>query len=177
MASAATAPYLSVEEYLRTSFRPDVDYVHGYIEERNLGEFDRGTLQGFLFAHFYANRREWNVRAALDTRLQVSPSCFRVPDLCITDAAGPKQQIIRSVPKLCIEVLSPGDTLRKMRVRSRDYFAMGVPVVWIFNPRLRNVTVCLADGTAAKQTGGILTLSGSAIQLDLDEIYCALDEA
>ena len=37
--------FLSVEQYLNTTYRPDVDYVDGEIEERNLGEFDHGDLQ------------------------------------------------------------------------------------------------------------------------------------
>ena len=36
---------ISVEDYLNTTYRPDVDYVDGEIEERNLGEFDHGDLQ------------------------------------------------------------------------------------------------------------------------------------
>jgi Uma2 family endonuclease len=42
----ATAPGLmSMEEYLRTSYRPDVNYIHGEIEERSLGEFEHARLQ------------------------------------------------------------------------------------------------------------------------------------
>ena len=34
-----------VEEYLRTSYRPDRDYVDGEVLERNLGEHDHSDLQ------------------------------------------------------------------------------------------------------------------------------------
>jgi Uma2 family endonuclease len=176
MASAATTPYLSVEEYLNTVYRPDVDYVDGHIEERNLGEFDHGMLQGVIFQIFRNHRKDWNVRVALDTRLQVAGTSFRVPDVCVMSGSNPKEQILRSTPLLCIEVLSPKDTLRKIRLRGQDYFNMGVPVMWIFNPRLRNVTICLQDGSASKQSSGILTLPGTPIAVDLAEIYSALDE-
>jgi hypothetical protein len=53
---------------------------------------------------------------------------------------------------------------------------MGVPVMWIFNPRLRNVTICLRDGSASKQNSGLLTVPGTPIAVDLAEIYSALDE-
>jgi hypothetical protein len=33
---------ISVEEYLKTSYRPDVDYVDGHIEERHPGEKTHG---------------------------------------------------------------------------------------------------------------------------------------
>ena len=61
---------MSVEEYLKTMFRPDVDYVDGYIQKRNLGEFDHGTLQGTLYGLFCANRQTWNIRVAPARRWQ-----------------------------------------------------------------------------------------------------------
>jgi Uma2 family endonuclease len=48
MATATSTPYLSVEEYLHTVYRPDVDYVDGRIEERNVGEFDHADLQTYI---------------------------------------------------------------------------------------------------------------------------------
>ena len=37
---ATVTTLLSIDEYLHTSYKPDVDFVDGEIEERNLGEFD-----------------------------------------------------------------------------------------------------------------------------------------
>ena len=42
----ATATLVSLEEYLKTSYEPDCDYVDGVLEERNLGEWNHGDLQG-----------------------------------------------------------------------------------------------------------------------------------
>ena len=176
MASSSVSHYVSVEEYLRTSYRPDVDYVDGRIEERNLGEYDHGTLQLTIAAFLKAQSKEWKIRIALDTRVQTSASRFRVPDVSVMDAQGPKEQIIRRAPLLCIEILSPEDTLRKMRRRSEDYFAMGVPYVWIFDPVGRVVMVCGADGSAYEQRAGVLGLPDSAVALDLGEMFSVFDE-
>ncbi len=35
---------ISLEEYLRTSYHPDRDYVDGEVQVRNLGEFDHGAV-------------------------------------------------------------------------------------------------------------------------------------
>ena len=49
MATAAVLPALvSVEEYLHTSYSPDVDYVDGLLEERNVGEIDHSWVQKAL---------------------------------------------------------------------------------------------------------------------------------
>ena len=37
-------------------------------------------------------------------------------------------------PLLCIEILSPGDTLNRIWERTRDYLAIGIPVCWMIDP-------------------------------------------
>ena len=175
MASAAQTPYLSVEEYLSTTFRPDVDYVDGHIEERNVGEMDHGTLQGVLYAYFLARRIEWNIWPALDTRVQVAARRFRVPDVSVVAFEDRKDQIIRTAPMLCIEILSPEDTLRKMLIRIEDYFAMGVPHVWIFDPQKQNVTVCQPGAVRSVQSEGALLLPGSRVSVELGEVFSIFD--
>jgi hypothetical protein len=44
MASAAQSHSITVEQYLRTPFRPNVDYIDGYLVERHMGEMDHGML-------------------------------------------------------------------------------------------------------------------------------------
>jgi hypothetical protein len=62
---------ISVEEYLNTTYRPDVDYIDGEIEERNWGEFDHGDVQ-FGIANLLRNKQqEWNIRVVGETRTQV----------------------------------------------------------------------------------------------------------
>jgi Uma2 family endonuclease len=110
-----------------------------------------------------------------EIRIQVRERHFRVPDVCVTDAHLPREQIIRTPPLLCIEVLSPEDTFRKMRRRIEDFLAMGVPQVWIFDPRKRTATVCTLQNETAFETG-ILSLPGTALTLDIVEAFSTLDE-
>ena len=42
---------------------------------------------------------------------------------------------------LCVEVLSPGNSLRRIREKLREYFARGVRMVWIIDPEDRTITV------------------------------------
>ena len=53
---------VSVEEYLRGDYHPDVDYVDGQLEDRNVGEYDHGALQAALNRFFWQRRNEWNIR-------------------------------------------------------------------------------------------------------------------
>jgi len=49
-----TEALISVKEYLRTSYRPDCDYLDGHIEERNLGERDHSNVQMSISAYLFA---------------------------------------------------------------------------------------------------------------------------
>jgi hypothetical protein len=106
---------VSVREYLATSYRPDCDYVDGRIEERNVGEYDHGSLQTLLAHLFMNHREEWGVRPLTDVRMQVSSRHFRVPDLVVLRQGVPKEPVLTHPPLLVIEILSPEDRLGDFR--------------------------------------------------------------
>ena len=175
--ATATTSLVTVEQYLNTAYRPDVDYVRGVLEERNLGEFDHGTTIFALARLFDAHRLEWRIRIALDTRMRIAHDHYRVPDLSITSLDAPREQILHTPPVLCIEVLSPKDTLRKMRGRVEEYFTIGVPNIWIFDFQKRNATICRPDGNDLTQFAGLLTVPETSIAIPLEQIFAPLDEA
>src|SRR5579875_1830860 len=105
----AAGTQISVEEYLKTVYRPDCDYVDGLVEERTLGERDHSWIQGSFAAFFRSRYRETGLIAWPEWRFQVKPTRFRVPDLIVT-RGKPQDQILRTAPLLCIEILSPEDT-------------------------------------------------------------------
>jgi len=130
----ATRVLFSVEECLRTGYRPDCDYLDGEIVERNLGEFEHSrTLREILF---FLGARYPRLREQLlpEQRVQVRADRYRIPDVCIVTADALGQKIVTTPPELCIEILSPGDTLARTMDRVRDYFHMGVPACWIIDP-------------------------------------------
>ena len=126
----------SVKEYLSTSYRPDCEYVDGVIVERNVGERDHSALQGATLAWFYNRRKELGVAAFPEQRVQVTATRLRVPDVCVT-LGTPTQQIFTKPPFVCIEILSPEDRLSAMQERVTDYLGMGVPYVWMLDPKTR----------------------------------------
>nr|WP_263374191.1 Uma2 family endonuclease [Granulicella aggregans] len=100
MAAASTTQVpglLSIEQYLNTTYRPDVDYVDGAIEERNLGDTDHSKLQGELYFLLRSRQRAWSVLILPKVRVQVSPTRFRIPDVCVVRMAA---LTIRSSPRL-----------------------------------------------------------------------------
>jgi len=113
--------------------------------ERNLGEYDHARLQGEVVAYFHARRHEWGLRALPEQRVQVSPTRFRVPDICVV-LGKPAEQIFKTPPLICIEILSKDDRMSEMQERVGDYLAFGVRYVWILNPRNRKAYQCTSGG-------------------------------
>jgi Uma2 family endonuclease len=130
----ATATYVPVETYLRSSYEPDAEYVDGEIEERPMGEHDHAAWQAAIQRWFFAHDREWNIEVLPELRVQVSPSRFRVPDVAVLDCNRPVEQIATHPPIAVFEVLSPEDTVRRLRRKLDDYAKMGIPQIWVIDP-------------------------------------------
>jgi Uma2 family endonuclease len=172
--ATTSVPYVSIEEYLHSDYEPDMDYVDGRLEERNLGEFDHADLQGELVTLFRNRAGEWSIRAVPEARLQVAPKRFRVPDVCVMPASWQRTPIIYQAPMLCLEVLSPEDRLTRMRQRCEDYLRMGVPEVWIFDPQGRTAYRLTSEDMTEHRVGE-LRLAGTPIVVDLTSLFAVLD--
>ena len=125
---------ISIEEYLRESYRPDCDYVDGDVQERNLGEFDHGAVQMFLGNWFYQHRHEWSLHVIPEMRIRVSDTRVRIGDLCLLSRAEAIEQVPTKPPLAVIEILSPEDRISRYNERLADYRNMGVKNVWVVDP-------------------------------------------
>jgi Uma2 family endonuclease len=171
----ATAVLVPVSEYLSTAYRPDCDYIDGELKERRVGERPHTQLQIILGAIFRNNRKEWHVVAMGDQRVQVLPTRFRVPDLCVVRASDPADNIVTVPPLLCVEILSKGDTLHELQERVDDYIGMGAENVWVVNPW--NRTAYYGSLRGFEQPGdGVLRIAGTPIEIQLAEVFAELDE-
>src|SRR5579862_2239833 len=159
-----TGTLISVEEYLATSYRPDVDYVDGRIEERNLGQRDHSNLQMVLSAYLFARAKQWDIRVYPEQRVQVKPGRFRVPDICVI-VGETKEQVFTVPPFLCIEILSPDDRMSRVEQRIDDYLDMGVPYVWLLDPETRRAFVATKAGGLREEKGEALKTESPALEV------------
>src|SRR5450755_3673056 len=88
----------SLAEYLRTSYRPDCDYVDGEVRERNLGEFDHAAVQAFLTSWFYQHRHDWALQVLPEMRIRVSAARVRIADVCLVERSHPVEQVLTHAP-------------------------------------------------------------------------------
>jgi Uma2 family endonuclease len=165
----AVSTVISVEEYLETSYRPDCDYVDGVVEERNLGELDHAWLQTKIATFFASRFRETGIAAIVEWRFQTKPTRFRIPDIVLTQGK-PNEQILRQPPLLCIEILSPEDTVKRTNERIQEYLDFGVPAVWLLDPETKALWIYRQSGIE-KITGDSVKVDGTSIEVPLAEIF------
>jgi Uma2 family endonuclease len=168
---ATAAPVITVEEYLSEVYEPDCDFVDGHLEERNLGEWDHSWLQAALIVYLYGRRKEWDIIVLPEQRVQVNQTRYRVPDVCVLLGPKPTDQILIKPPFICIEILSPDDRMNRMEIRTADYLEMGVPYVWILDPKTRQAYVATKDEGLREVKNGILRTENPAIEVPLAEVF------
>src|SRR5579884_2636178 len=165
----AAGTQISVDEYLKTVYRPDRDYVDGVVEERNLGERDHSYIQARLIIFFGSRFQETGIFAYPEWRFQVKPTRFRVPDVIVT-RGKPDEQILTKPPLLCIEILSPEDTVSHTNARVKDYLDFGVPAVWVIDPAEKRVWIYRRHGMELA-TGDSIRVEGTSLEVRLSEIF------
>jgi Uma2 family endonuclease len=165
----AVGTQISVKEYLKTVYRPDRDYVDGIVEERNLGERDHSWTQGRLVTFFMTRFRETGIAALPEWRFQVRPTRFRIPDVVVT-RGKPGEQILTEPPLLCIEILSPEDTVSRTNARIQDYLDFGVPVLWVVDPEEKTIWIYRQNGME-QAVGPAVKLDGTSIEVPFSEIF------
>jgi Uma2 family endonuclease len=166
----STATLISAEEYLRTTYRPDCDYVDGEVLERNVGTKDHSKLQAELLAWFRDRRQSLRLRAFPQQRIKVSSRRYRIPDVCVVPLPEPDEQIFSQPPYICIEVLSPDDSFPKLQSRFDDYLAMGVPNIWVLDPPSRRAWSIAREGHL-EALDGVLRTGDGRVNLLIADLF------
>jgi len=164
------ATQISVSEYLSTTYRPDREYVDGEIVERNVGKKPHSRAQTLVAAFLSAHEAEWRIVSLVEQTVQVSPTRFRIPDVCALSADAPDEDIITHPPFLCVEILSKDDTMISVADRLDDFLRMGVENVWLIDPSRRRGYRYTTDGMLEAKDG-VMRSSSPAISIPLDAIF------
>ena len=121
-------------------------------------------------------------RAVVEQRMRVrggddSVRRYRVPDVCVLEAGYRKTPVILDAPVLIVEILSPDDRLEPTIRKCDDYAAMGVPTIWIADPRGR-ILYEVIQGKAVECIGQkpAFQSGGLSIPVDFVSLFAQLDE-
>ena len=127
---------ISLEEYLNTSYEPDMDYVDGVLVRRNVGTQLHSFLQSILVMFFGQFQKSHAIKVAPEGRLLVNAATgrHRIPDVMVLTLPYQKGKVVTDVPAVIVEIQSPDDTLNDVVDRCIDYEALGVPHILIMDP-------------------------------------------
>ena len=168
----ATAQVL-LDEYLRTDYEPDCDYVDGELEERNVGEQDHSIVEGFFVKWLGAREDQWGLEACSEIRMRVSPTRFRIADIAILPLKRRYEAVLTRPPVAIIEVLSPEDRVSRYQERLDDYRAMGVANIWVIDPMRHKAFDCSQGGWQPVEK---LLMVNPPAEIPLDPLWKKLDE-
>ncbi len=133
---------VSVEEYLATHYRPDVEYIEGELQGRNVGEVEHAKVIMAVIRWFLGHEEDWQILILPDVRVQVAAERFRIPDVCICAQTNTDRRIVTTTPLVVIDVLSPEDRISRYHERIADYMRMGIRGIWVLDPETRKAWDC-----------------------------------
>ncbi len=160
MVDATTIP---LEQYLRTLYRPDREFLEGVLVERAVGELDHSNVQTNLMVHCSAVCKGF--RALPSVRACVRPGRYRIADVSIVRLPLPDERFFTSPPFVVAEVLSPDDQLDVLQSRIDDFLEFGVAAVWVLDPQQKRAFVHRL-GSSHEVMDGVLREADLVVPLD-----------
>jgi Uma2 family endonuclease len=124
-------PLVCVEEYLRSTDKPNCDYIDGVLYEKAWANRNHGVIQGYV-ACLIMHCPGFEV--GIEVTVQIRPGKYLVPDLAVQDRDHIQKPYPTEPVHLCVEILSPEDRIGAVFTKCEDYHAWGVETVWIVDP-------------------------------------------
>ncbi len=163
----------SYADYLKWKFEERVELIRGRIMKMTAPNRRHQDVSGNLFlsiATFLKGRKCKVYSAPFDVRLTRSNKLSDEeiknvvqPDICVVcDESKLDDKGCIGAPDLIIEILSPGNSKKEIRLKHELYEEAGVQEYWIINPVEENVAVLLLN-TSGKFEGALLYATGDII--------------
>jgi Uma2 family endonuclease len=170
----ATTTYIPVETYLNTVYEPDVDYLDGQIEERNVGEYDHNVVQLALVNWFNQHGKLWNLRAIQEQRTRISETSVLIPDVAVFERGSKVEQVFDRPYLVAIEVLSPKDRHSRLQEKIEAFKHFGIAHIWVIDSRKRIGWNC-SDGNWIQQNTFPFKAGSEQQDFLLDELFTKID--
>jgi Uma2 family endonuclease len=161
------ATLISVDEYLNTSYSPDMEYVDGALVEINVGDPQHSSVQRNIIIALFLKYP--HLKTFPELRSRTSKSRFRLPDICVTHRT-PTGRFLDEAPIIAIEILSEDDRMTRVIEKLKEYAALGTPNIWVLDPRTRQMFV-FRGNTLQEIEGDVIASETPRIELTRDEIF------
>jgi Uma2 family endonuclease len=104
------------------------------------------NIAGSLYQHVKRNDLGKVYAAETGFLIERNPDTVRAPDSAFIrrerlEAAGQVTGYFAGAPDLCVEVVSPSDSIGYIEEKVTEWLAAGSRMIWVVSPKLRTVTV------------------------------------
>ena len=150
------------------------ELVDGILVEKAMG-WRESYLGGLILTliNQYVMENNLGVVAGSDGMVRFKLNLVRMPDVSFIrwdsvedpdEIENPKGACLEVPPDLAIEVFSPGNTVREMKKKLKEYARAGVKLVWYVDPERREVDVYPKGNSRRKKTLTVAdTLDGGVV--------------
>lgn len=135
-----TQTLIPIEEYLRTVYEPDAEFVDGRIVERSMPEDPHSAAQVRLVQLFTPVSASNNLYLRTELRMKLSSACIRIPDFAVFQGK-PAELVPSSPPLVVVEIVSREDRHTQIIQKCAEYRSWGVPHIWLADPWQRQLSV------------------------------------
>ena len=161
------------------------ELVDGILVEKAMGSVE--SMLNFelgLFLGTYVKRHRLGVVPGSDGMVRLMPGQIRLPDLSfpswdrLPGRKAPTTPILDIDLALALAVLSRANTRAEVRRKVREYFAAGVRLVWLVDPKTRTILVHTTPTGPTKLKVGQALDGGEVLPefaLPLAELFECLD--
>ena len=174
---AATTTLVSLEEYLRATYEPDMEYADGVLIGRNVGTQLHGTLQLIVGAYFHQIRKTYRIKGFTETGLRMNAGRYCIPDVMVVEQPYARGRVVTDVPAVVVEIKSPDDTLDGIFGKCLEYSTLGVPNIIVLDPDIQRQYV-FANNALQLVSSVTLRLPKSRVDVPfpVDEMFAEMDE-
>jgi Uma2 family endonuclease len=137
----ATQIKVPLDEYLRTSYEPDREFLDGEILERTVGGYPHSWVQRRLLLELERLSGVSPLHTCPELRVRVAENRYRVIDLAVYREGEPAERFPSAPPFIAIEILSPTDPAADILQKLEEYAAWGVAHIWLIDPESRRLFV------------------------------------
>ncbi len=163
----ATQTLIPIEQYLRTVYEPDAEFVDGEIVGRNLGEYPHSAAQDRLIELFTPGSRNHDLHLRTALRMRLSPTRIRIPDFAVFQDE-PTELVPSTRPLVIVEIVSRDDRHTEIIQKFEEYRAWGVTHIWLADPWQRQLSVYGDNGLTAV---GSLQISDLGLEITAADLF------
>ena len=173
----STATLVSLEEYLNTTYEPDMEFVDGVLVRRNVGTQLHSLLQSITSGFLRQYRHSHRITVFTECRLLVKRR-YRISDVMVLQKPFQKGRVVTDVPAIVIEIKSPDDTFDEIVDKCFEYESLGVKNILVMDPDHRRVFL-FEQGDLRHLPGPSVSLclpDGASLDFSFAEMFAELDE-